>query len=448
MTQAAVSASRPRPYQASKKDLTRAIFSGWAGTSLEYFDFQLYGLASALVFSRLFFPELDPAMGLLSSFATYSIGFLARPLGALFFGRLGDRRGRKYVLVVTVTLMGLATCGIGLLPTYGTIGIWAPILLIVLRMTQGFGAGAELAGASVLLAEYAPSKSRGLVSSFACIGTNTGTLLASGTWLLLIALPEDQLLSWGWRIPFLASILLAVVALIIRSKLSETPVFQTVASNDTVAVENRTPIKDAFTQGRRPFFLALGMRMGESGPSSIYQSFLLGYIATVLLMDKSVGTRALFIASLIGFVTVPLAGWLSDRFGRRIVYRVVSGFQTAFAVPALLLLNTRDPVIVSAVLIVGVCVGVLGLYSVQSSYLPELFGSRYRYSGLAAAKEFGSIVSGGMAPLVGAALLAAFSSSWIPIAIYLTLLAGIGFVTTFFAPETVGRDLTLTEHAG
>jgi len=448
MTQTAVSASTPRPYQASKKELTRAIFSGWAGTSLEYFDFQLYGLASALVFSRLFFPQLDPAMGLLSSFGTYSIGFLARPLGALFFGRLGDRRGRKYVLVVTVTLMGFATCGIGLLPTYATIGLWAPILLVVLRMAQGFGAGAELAGASVLLAEYAPSKFRGLVSSFACIGTNTGTLLASGTWLLLITLPEDQLLSWGWRIPFLASILLAVVALIIRRKLSETPVFQTVASNDTLAVEDRTPIKDAFTQGRRPFFLSLGMRMGESGPSSIYQSFLLGYIATVLLMDKSVGTRALFIASFIGFVTVPLAGWLSDRFGRRIVYRVVSGFQTAFAFPALLLLNTKDPFIVSAVLIVGVCVGVLGLYSVQSSYLPELFGSRYRYSGLAAAKEFGSIVSGGIAPLVGAALLAAFSNSWIPIAIYLTLLAGIGFVTTFFAPETVGRDLTLTEHAG
>ena len=297
----------------------------------------------------------------------------------------------------------------------------------------------------MLLAEYAPAKRRGFIASFVSIGTNTGTLLASGIWLALSLMPEEALLSWGWRIPFVASVLVAIVALIIRRKLDETPVF--IATAKVADTEERTPFRDILTTSRRPFLIAMGLRIGESGPSSLFQSFLLGYIATVLLMDRSIGAQAVFIASIIGFATVPLAGWLSDRFGRRIVYRLISGFQTLWIFPTFLLLNSREPALMTLAIVVGVAVGVLGLYSVQSSYLPELFGSNNRYTGLAVAKEFGSIISGGIAPLVAAALLGWFSSSWIPIAIYGVVMAGIAFATTFVAPETRGRDLTLVEDA-
>lgn len=440
MSNSVTTQSSPPQPKASRKQLFRAILSGWAGTSLEYFDFQLYGLAAALVFPRLFFPELDPAMGLLTSFATYAVGFLARPLGAIFFGRLGDKDGRKFVLVITIAIMGVSTVGIGLLPTYQQVGILAPILLIALRLVQGFGAGAELAGASVLLAEYAPPERRGLVASFVAVGTNTGTLLASGIWLILAAQPEEWLLEVGWRIPFIASIAVALFALVIRRYLNETPVFEVAVSG--APAEERTPLRDAWTYGKKSFLASMCLRIAENGPSSIFQSFLLGYIATVLMMDRSIGTEAVFFASLIGFVTVPFFGWLSDKVGRRLVYRYLALFQFCWAIPTMLMLQTGNPGLMKLALIVGISVGVLGLYSLQGSFMPELFGSRYRYTGLAVSKEIGSIISGGTAPMVASALLAAFSNSWVPIAIYLMVTTGIGVITTFFTPEVRGRDLT------
>ncbi len=431
--------------KASPKQLGRAIVSGWAGTSLEYFDFQLYGLAAALVLPQLFFPDIGPAMGLLASFATYAVGFLARPIGAIFFGRLGDKYGRKMVLIVTIALMGTSTLGIGLLPTYAMVGWLAPVLLVILRLAQGFGAGAELAGASVLLAEYAPPHRRGLVGAFVAVGTNTGTLLASGVWLLLAFGGDEWLLDWGWRIPFVASIFVALFALVIRRYLNETPVF--IAAVEGEPEVERTPLRDTWKYGKKAFVANMGLRIAENGPSSVFQSFLLGYIATVLLMDRAIGTQAVFIASLIGFATVPLFGWLSDIFGRRIMYRLIASFQFLWAIPTLLLLQTGNPALMQLALIVGISIGVLGLYSIQGALMPEMFGSRYRYTGLAVSKEFGSIISGGTAPMVCAALLAAFSNSWIPIAVYLMVTTGIGIITTFLIPETKGRDLTLVEDA-
>ncbi|MFC9358838.1 MFS transporter [Rhodococcus sp. NPDC057014] len=428
------------PPKTRGRQLGRAIVSGWAGTSLEYFDFQLYGLAAALVLPTLFFPGLNPAVGLLSSFATYAVGFLARPLGAVVFGRIGDKHGRKPVLVITVALMGVSTFGIGLLPTYAQVGIWAPILLVTLRLLQGFGAGAELAGTSVLLAEYAPGPKRGAIASFVALGTNTGTLVASGVWLLIANMPSDSMLSWGWRVPFILSIFVVIAALVIRRYLDETPVFEAVALEEPA--EERAPLRDAWVRGKKPFLAAIGIRVAESGPSSIFHSFLLGYIATVLVMDRAIGTQAVFLASLVGFVTVPLAGWLSDRFGRRIVYMTIAGFQFLWAVPTMLLLNSGKPALMTLAIVVGISVGVLGLYSVQGSYMPELFGSRYRYSGMAVAKEIGSIISGGLAPMIASALLAVFTNSWIPIAAYLLVTSAIGVVTAYITPETAGRDLT------
>jgi MFS transporter, MHS family, metabolite:H+ symporter len=445
MSRPVPSAQQKGAPERSLSDLRRAAVSGWLGTSLEYLDFQLYGLAAALIFNEVFFPEQSPAVALMASFGTYAVGFFARPVGAWFFGRMGDRLGRKKVLVVTIAVMGLSTTLIGALPSHAQIGVLAPVLLTVLRLVQGFGAGAELAGASVLLSEYAPPARRGLVASLVCLGTNTGTLLASGIWALLVLLPEDQLFAWGWRVPFLASLVVTGYALWLRRNLKESPVFEHRAEADRVP----EPAAAGGRAGRRgrAFFVALGLRMGESGNSAIFQSFLVGYLATGLLMDRSVGTTAILVGSVIGFGTVPLFGLLSDRLGRRTCYRLLAGFQILFAFPAMLLVLTRNPVAAGAALVIGLSVSVLGMYSVQSAYLAELFGARNRYTQMALAKEIGGILSGGIAPLVAAALLAAFAGQWWIIPVYMIFYAALALVATFFSPETKGRDLTISRDA-
>lgn len=433
--------SQPGDEQAPPKGRVRSAVSGLIGTTLEFFDLQLYGLAAALVFPQLFFSDLPPAMAGIASFATYAVGFFARPVGAFFFARIGDKHGRKIVLIITITLMGVATTLMGLLPTYAQAGIIAPILLVVLRVAQGFGAGAELSGASVMLSEFASARRRGLFASLVCLGTNSGTLLASATWLAVSALPEEIFLSWGWRIPFIASFLVALFAIWVRKSLSETPVFQSVTQDS--APEERTPVRDLVRYGRRPFFVSLALRIGENGPSYLLQSFLVGYVVTGLMMEPWVGSAAVMVASLLAYLTIPVAGWLSDRFGRRIVYRALSGLLVVYSFPAWWLMQSGEPWTVFVVMIVGLSIGVLGLYSVQSSYFPELFGSRYRYLGLAMGKEIGGILAGGIAPLVASALVLWSGGSWIPIAAYMALLSLVAFIGTFFAPETRGRDLTL-----
>lgn len=446
--------------QRSSKDLIRTAVSGWLGTAMEYMDFQLYSLAAAIIFPKIFFPNFDPVVGLLIAFMTYGVGFLARPVGAWFFGRMGDRVGRKKVLVITIMMMGISTMLIGFLPGYAQIGLAAPIILVLLRLAQGFGAGAELSGASVMLAEYAPPKRRGLIASFVCLGTNSGTLLASGLWVLLTLLPEEALMSWGWRLPFIASIGITLYALWMRRNLKESPVFEAArareiadaaaaaafAAESGTAVGHSAPAAKTKRKGKA-FFLAMALRIGESGNSAMIQTFLIGYIVTGLSMDKSVGTFALLIGSFLGFATVPLAGWLSDKFGRRSMYRALSGFQMCFAIPALLMMQSRDPFLVSLALIIGLSVSVLGMFSVQSAYVNELFGSRNRYTQLAMAKEIGGVLSGGLAPIIAAGLLALFTNSWWPVAGMMVLYSAIAFVATFLAPETKGRDLTLVEDA-
>ncbi|WP_426938767.1 MFS transporter [Pseudarthrobacter sp. S3] len=450
--------------QRSSKDLIKTAVSGWLGTAMEYMDFQLYSLAAAIIFPKIFFPNFDPVVGLLVAFITYGVGFLARPVGAWFFGRMGDRVGRKKVLVITIMMMGVSTMLIGFLPGYAQIGIAAPVILVLLRLAQGFGAGAELSGASVMLAEYSPPKKRGLIASFVCLGTNSGTLLAAGLWVLLTLLPEEALMSWGWRLPFIASIGITLYALWMRRNLKESPVFEATreqeiadaaaaaafAATSGTAVRQSTQASAPTTKAKRKgkaFFLAMALRIGESGNSAMIQTFLIGYIVTGLSMDKSVGTFALLIGSFLGFATVPLAGWLSDTVGRRTMYRALSGFQMCFAIPALLMMQSRDPFLVSLALIIGLSVSVLGMFSVQSAYVNELFGSRNRYTQLAMAKEIGGVLSGGLAPIIAAGLLALFTNSWWPVAGMMVLYSAVAFVATFFAPETKGRDLTLVEDA-
>ena len=439
-----------------RREFVRATLSCWLGTTMEYVDFALYGLAAGLVFGDVFFPELTPAIALLSSFATYSVGFVARPIGAIFFGRLGDLKGRKFVLVTTIALMGISTTLIGLIPSYATIGIWAPLLLAVLRFMQGFGAGAELSGATVMLGEYAPPKHRGLIASIIGIGSNSGTLVASSVWLLVLMLDKEDVASWGWRIPFILSALIAIAATLIRRHVRETPVFEQEQNEVKQSQVQKTEIsasqttvtaeKTSFLARNKAFFVMLGLRIGENGPSYLAQTFVIGYVVKSLKMNENVATSAVFVASLLGFFVIPFAGWLSDRFGRRIVYRWFCFLLMLYAIPAYMFLETRDPFIVASIIVIGMCLASLGIFGVQAAYGVELFGVRNRYSKMALAKELGGIMSGGIAPLVASALLAQYGTWW-PIAIYFAAMAGIGFITTFYAPETRGRDLNAVEDA-
>ncbi|MFF5563152.1 MFS transporter [Streptomyces sp. NPDC012623] len=453
------------PVTRTTRDLTRAAVSGWLGTAMEFMDFQLYSLAAAIVFNKIFFPDVSPAIGLIAAMATYGVGYVARLAGAVYFGRMGDRIGRKKVLFLTILLMGASTTLIGALPTYATIGILAPILLVVLRLVQGFGAGAEIAGATVMLAEYAPAERRGLVSSLVSLGTNSGTLAASGLWAILLAvLSEDQLLSWGWRLPFLLSFLLMIFAVWLRRNLKESPVFEErpdvvdgvamtrteveTALDNTSPGERRESVLEAGVRQRKgkAFFLALGLRFGQAGNSGLIQTFLVGYIATNLHADRAVPTDAIVYGSLLGFLTVPLVGLLGDRFGRRPMYIALTLLTMAFAFPMMLLVSSGSTSALMLGMVLGLNVGVLGLFSLESVTMAELFGSRTRFTQLALSKEIGGILATAIGPVV-AATLTAVTGSWWPIAAMLVVYSLITLVSASLAPETRGRDLVRLEDA-
>jgi MFS transporter, MHS family, metabolite:H+ symporter len=420
-------------------NLRRATLASTAGSALEYFDFALYGLASALIFSKLFFSNLDPATGLIASFATFGVGFLARPLGGLFFGTVGDRLGRKWVLIVTILLMGGASTLVGALPTYDTIGVWAPILLVFLRLCQGFGAGAEQAGATVLMAEYSPVKSRGFFAALPFIGIQAGTLLAAGVFAYLGGLPEEILLGWAWRIPFLSSIVLILVALFIRMRLKESPTFIELERHEQVAEH---PMREIFSHSIGSVLRGIGLRMAENGGSYLFNSLAVAYATGTVMVSKSIGPIAVAVASLVGIFTVPLAGWVSDRVGRVPVYRFGAVVLLLLAFPGWYLISLGQAWLVIVVLAVAIGFGVNTMLGAQCAMLPELFGNRHRYLGVAVSREFSAVIAGGLAGVLGAYLIKAFDGSWLPLGIYTFVLAAITLATTFVTPETVGRDLT------
>ena len=435
------------------RDLAKAATSGWLGTAMEFMDFQLYSLAAAIVFNQLFFPDVSPAIGLIAAMATYGVGYVARLAGAIYFGRMGDRIGRKRVLYLTILLMGASTTLIGVLPTYAQIGILAPILLVALRLVQGFGAGAEIAGATVMLAEYAPVPRRGLIASLVSLGTNSGTLAASALWaFLLAALSEEQLLEWGWRLPFLLSFVLMIFAVWLRRSLKESPVFEeradVVDGRALSPAEAEGSVLEAGLHQRKgkAFFLALGLRFGQAGNSGLVQTFLVGYIATTLLVDRSVPTDAIVYGSLLGFATVPIVGLLGDRFGRRPMYIALSALTVVLAFPLLLLITSGSTVALVIGMILALNIGVLGLFSLESVTMAELFGSRTRFTQLALAKEIGGILATAIGPVV-AATLTAVTGSWWPIAAMLVAYSLITLVATVLSPETRGRDLVALEDA-
>jgi MHS family metabolite:H+ symporter-like MFS transporter len=440
------------PVTRTTRDLAKAATSGWLGTAMEFMDFQLYSLAAAIVFNELFFPDVSPAIGLIAAMATYGVGYVARLAGAIYFGRMGDRIGRKRVLYLTILLMGASTTLIGVLPTYAQIGILAPILLVALRLVQGFGAGAEIAGATVMLAEYAPVRRRGLIASLVSLGTNSGTLAASALWAFLLAvLSDEQLLSWGWRLPFLLSFVLMIFAVWLRRSLKESPVFEErpdVVDGRALDRAEASSVLEAGLQQRKgkAFFLALGLRFGQAGNSGLVQTFLVGYIASTLLIDRSVPTDAIMYGSLLGFATVPIVGLLGDRFGRRPMYLGLSVLTAVLAFPLLLLITSGNTIALVIGMILALNIGVLGLFSLESVTMAELFGARTRFTQLALAKEIGGILATAIGPVV-AATLTAVTGSWWPIAAMLVAYSLITLVATVLSPETRGRDLVALEDA-
>ena len=424
-------------------NLQRATLAASVGSALEYYDFALYSLASALIFGKIFFPALGDSAATVASFATLAIGFFARPIGGLFFGALGDKLGRKWILMITIALMGGSSTLIGVLPTGAQVGIWAPILLVTLRILQGFGAGAEQAGATTLMAEYSPVRRRGYYSALPFVGIMLGTLLASLVFVLLGQVPQEALLGWVWRIPFLASIVLIAVAVFIRLRLKESPTFVELEKHEQVADH---PLREVFRTSSPTLLRGIGLRMAENGGSYIYQTLAITYV-TKLGVQSSIGPLAVAVGAMLGFFTIPLAGSLSDRYGRMRVYRIGAIVQLVLACAAWPLLSLGNATLTVVVIAISYGIGVNIMLGAQCAALPELFGSGHRYIGVAIAREFSAILAGGIAPFLGALLLAAFSNSWVPLALYVVVLTLITLGTTFVTPDTRARDLTLLADA-
>ena len=417
----------------------RVMMASAVGSALEWYDFFLYGTASALVFSELFFPKLDPNMALLASFATFGVGFFARPFGGLVFGHLGDKIGRKPVLVITLLLVGGGTFLIGLLPTYESVGIWAPIMLVVLRLIQGFGAGAEYGGAVILAVEYAPPGKRGLYGAAAPVGVTLGLLLAQGVFALFSSMPKEDFLSWGWRVPFLLSIFVIALGIYIRAKVMETPVFQQAVAKRQVL---RAPVLEAIKRHPREFFVVVGARLAENGLGYLFPVFTLSYLTKNLGLPKNTILMGLVIASFVQIFTVLGFSILSDKIGRRPVYMGAAIFCALFAFPFFMLVNTQSTPLIYLALILAVAVGVGGMFGPQAAYFAELFGPRIRYSGFAFARELGSILAGGPAPFIATWLLMQGGGAPWYVAIYIVVLSVITAIAVYCGPETYKSDIT------
>ncbi|MFM0097799.1 MFS transporter [Paraburkholderia nemoris] len=433
-------------HDVTNADLYRAAWAASLGSALEYYDFALYNLASALIFGPLFFPSSTPAMGLIASFGAYFLGFAIRPVGGIIFGTLGDRYGRKFVLMATILLMGIASTLIGFLPTYASAGIWAPILLVGCRLLQGLGAGAEQAGAAVLMAEYAPPKRRGYFAALPFMGVLLGTVMAAAIYFALVRV-EDLSQNWLWRVPFLLSAVIIAVAIWIRLKLKESPSFTKLEARSEV---NENPLKHLIQHSKPTLLKVIGLRMAENGGSSIYQSLAISYIATATGLKGQIGPIALLLAGASGAIIIPLAGMASDRFGRIPVYRAFAVYQLLLAYPTWWVLSLGNATASIAMLCVALA-GVWGMFATQGALLPELFGAQHRYAGVAVGREVSAVIAGGVAPLVGASMIAWATLhwgghegtilAWIPLASYVAILSLIGVLTTYFTPETRGRDL-------
>jgi len=426
--------------------LPRIVAASLIGTTIEWYDFFLYGSAAALVFNKLFFPDSDPLVGTLLSFLTYAVGFAARPLGALVFGHYGDRLGRKKLLVLSLLLMGGATFAIGLLPTHATVGAAAPVLLTVLRLVQGFALGGEWGGAVLLVSEHGDARRRGFWASWPQTGAPAGQLLATGVLSLLTAVLSDSaFVSWGWRIPFLLSGVLVIVGLWIRLSVDESPVFQQALaqaearSSAPGAGSEKLPLVSVLRHHWRDVLIAMGARMAENISYYVITAFILVYATTSAGVSKQTALNAVLIASAVHFAVIPGWGALSDRIGRRPVYLLGAAGVGLWMFPFFALTDTGG----FGNLVLAVTVGLVlhgAMYAPQAAFFSEMFATRMRYSGASIGAQFASVAAGAPAPLIATALLSEYDSST-PITLYVIGASVLTLIAVGVAKETRHRDL-------
>ena len=409
---------------APRESVRRVALASMVGTSIEWYDFFIFGTASALVFGRLFFPTFSALAGTLAAFASFAVGFVARPVGGLIFGHIGDRRGRKTTLVLTLTMMGLATFAMGLLPSYASIGVWAPILMVLLRFVQGLAVGGEWGGAVLMATEHSGGERRGFFGSFAQMGSAVGGLMSTGIFLLMQQLPEDDFVSWGWRVPFLFSIVLVFVGLFIRLRIMESPVFAQVKEARRVV---KVPAVELLRTEARNVLLAAGLYLAHGVLFYAMTVYTLAYTTNVYGLAQNTYLIGVTAAGAVQMFTIPFLGALSDKVGRRAVIIFGTLFIIAFAVPLNFMITSRVPMLAWLAVIIGICVGHNSVYAPTAALYSEMFPAHVRYSGSSLGYQLGGAVAG-FVPLVAASLVGAAGGAYWPIPALIAGAGVIGFV--------------------
>lgn len=420
---------------AQPKSLRSIIGASMIGTTIEWYDFFLYGTAAALVFNKAFFPKSDPLTGTMLAFATYALGFLARPLGGLVFGHYGDRIGRKKLLMLSLFMMGGATILIGCLPTYGQVGVLAPLLLVVLRLVQGFAVGGEWGGAVLLVAEHGSAERRGFWTSWPQLGVAAGNLIASAVLAVMAAaMSNDAFLAWGWRIPFLLSAVLIAIGWWVRSTVDESPAFAELRAKTKI---ERAPALEVIKRRPKELLVGGGARLAENIVFYIMTTFAITYIVEQVKLSRQVALNAVMIGAAVELVAIPFFGALSDRIGRRPVYAFGALFTAVWAFFVFRMMDTASPALVTAAIVIGL-IPHAAMYGVQAAFLAEMFPTRMRYSGVSLASQLTSILAGSLAPIIAVAILAQTKSSH-GISLYLAVAGVISFVSALLAKETKGK---------
>ena len=422
--------------------LRRAVIASTVGTTIEWYDFLLYSTVTGLVFGKLFFPKSDPLVGVLEAFAIYTVGFIARPIGAAIFGHYGDRLGRKGALIATLLLTGLATFAVGCVPTYDQVGIWGAVILTVIRFIQGIGVGGEWGGSVLLSMEWARTNShRGFITSWPQLGGPAGLLLANIAVLVFSQISGDQFLVWGWRIPFMLSIVMVGIGLYIRLGILETPAFRRIVAEKRV---ERVPVLEVIKRQPGAIILSALARMAEQAPAYIYLAFVFAYGTQVLHAPRDFLLTSLICAGILSMATIPLAGHFSDRIGRKRVYLIGAVLTGIYGFVYFALLNTTVPIWIFLGIVLSFVPHDI-MYGPQAALIAECFTPRLRYSGASIGYQLSSVISGGPAPLIATALLAAYGSGYV-IALYILFCAIVSIIATAMMPDYTGRDIS-EEHA-
>lgn len=411
------------------KTMRKILIASLTGSVIEWFDFFLYGTVAALVFNQIFFVSDDPAIGLILSYASFALTFFIRPFGGVLFSHIGDRIGRKKTLVLTLSLMGIATMAIGLLPSYHTIGIWAPILLIFFRLLQGIGIGGEWGGALLLAVEYAPKEKRGFFGSVPQVGIPIGMVLGTLVLSLMTLLPDEQFLEWGWRIPFILSALLVILGLWIRNGIDETPAFKAVQKEGKVP---KMPIIDTLRYHWREVLIAIGAKFVETAPFYIFSTFIVSYATLNLGFSKTTTLTAVMVASVITSILIPIMGAFSDRVGRKKLYVVGTIVMILYMFPYFWMVNQGSVLLLVIATILGLGIIWAPITAVLGTFFSEIFAPEIRYTGVTLGYQIGAALAGGTAPLIAVTFLSYFDS-YVPIAIYIMLTGVISLVAIAFA---------------